>query len=87
MATPICFLALLAIAQAAVVPPLLASESDRGALVYRGDNKNAHFYSVKELDGTDKIHVIVSVGDCRCVAEGDVHKINQLDYLLSLIHI
>lgn len=87
MATPICFLALLAIAQATVVPPLLASESDHGALVYRGDKKNAHFYSVKELDGTDKIHVLISVGDCRCVAEGDVHKINQIDYLLASGHL
>lgn len=78
---------LLCEVQGRSIIPLLASESDNGAMVYRGNDKNVHFYTDKTLDGTDKIHVLVSIPDCACVAEADVRKINQLDYMLAGGHL
>jgi hypothetical protein len=62
--------------------PLLASQSDYGIYMLRNESAtDANLYFVDDLEMTNKIHVIVGVTDCLCVAFGDIEKINQLDYL------
>ena len=65
------------------LPPPRASLSDGGVLKYRG----GAIYASDMLDDIDKIHMVISVPTCECVAAVDVQKINQLDYMLDMGHL
>lgn len=69
--------------QAARPTPFTASTSDGGRLAYRG----GALYASANLDEIDKVHMVISIATCECVAAADVQKMNQLDYMLDRGHL
>jgi hypothetical protein len=71
------------------VAAMRASESDMGRLVYRGPENGTgpHVYVSKDTTAIDKIHFLISLPQCECIAMADAQKINQLDFMLSADHL
>ena len=61
--------------------PSLASQSDFGMFKLKSSGNDAHIYFKNKLDMVNKVHVIMSISFCQCIACSDIQKINQIDYM------
>ncbi len=57
-----------------------SSTSDYGKFALKANGDDSYIYFTDELDEREKVHIIVSIPNCKCVGTADIAKINQLDY-------
>ena len=57
-----------------------AQTSDMGLFTVQASGADAYVYFSENDAQETKIHMLLSIPSCYCIASADVHKVNQIDY-------